>query len=212
MHLLFPGGLTCHSFESTAGQIGYSLAPMIARGAMLGPDQPVILHLLDIERAAAALDGVKMELIDAALPLLHGKLFPICMALNITVTGSFAGTLCMDLGPGGVDTKLQPMTGQQAIKGSQNCWYFIYNIKNSSVLVTCPAAGVVVTTDLETACKDIDVAVMVGGFPRMAGMERKDVMAKNVTIYRCVAAGRMPKASAVGGSGWWLVRRAWSCF
>ncbi len=56
-----------------AGQIGYALAPMVARGAMLGPDQPVVLHLLDIEPAAQALEGVKMELLDAAFPLLHGK-------------------------------------------------------------------------------------------------------------------------------------------
>lgn len=40
---------------------------------MLGPDQPVILHLLDIEPARNALDGVKMELLDAAFPLLHGE-------------------------------------------------------------------------------------------------------------------------------------------
>ena len=39
---------------------------------MLGPDQPVILHLLDIPPAAQSLEGVKMELIDAALPLLAG--------------------------------------------------------------------------------------------------------------------------------------------
>lgn len=106
----------------TAGQIGYAICPMIARGAMLGPDQPVILHMLDIEpakqarrahtgrlfwgwaagqqpslqlpggqcsladkqgrrllmccRTAApqALEGVKMELIDAAYPLLAGEL------------------------------------------------------------------------------------------------------------------------------------------
>ncbi|VAH16380.1 unnamed protein product [Triticum turgidum subsp. durum] len=45
---------------------------MIARGVMLGADQPVILHMLDIEFAAEALKGVKMELIDAAFPLLKG--------------------------------------------------------------------------------------------------------------------------------------------
>lgn len=49
-----------------AGQIGYALAPMIARGAMLGPEQEVILHLLDISFAAEALEGVRMELVDAA--------------------------------------------------------------------------------------------------------------------------------------------------
>ncbi|GKV12809.1 hypothetical protein SLEP1_g23907 [Rubroshorea leprosula] len=53
-----------------AGQIGYALVPMIARGVMLGPDQPVILHILDI--LADALKGVEMELIDSAFPLLKG--------------------------------------------------------------------------------------------------------------------------------------------
>jgi malate dehydrogenase len=93
---------------------------------MLGPDTPVILHLLDIEPAAKALEGVRMELIDAALPLL---------------------------------------------------------------------AGVVTTTDPAIAAKDVDVAVMVGGFPRKAGMERKDVMAKNVAIYASQAAALEAHAS-----------------
>lgn len=44
---------------------------------MLGPDQPVILHLLDIEPAAESLNGVKMELIDAAFPLLKRKLLDL---------------------------------------------------------------------------------------------------------------------------------------
>lgn len=38
------------------------------------------------------------------------------------------------------------------------------------------------------ACKGVDVAVMVGGFPRKGGMERKDVMAKNVEIYKSQAS------------------------
>jgi hypothetical protein len=66
-------GLTC-LFVCCAGQIGYALVPMIARGIMLGADQPVILHMLDIPPAAEALNGVKMELVDAAFPLLKGKL------------------------------------------------------------------------------------------------------------------------------------------
>lgn len=102
-----------------AGQIGYALAPMIARGVMLGSDQPVILHLLDIPPAATSLEGVRMELIDAAFPLVK---------------------------------------------------------------------GVLATTDLEAAVKGVDFAVMVGGFPRKAGMERKDVMSKNVSIYQSQAA------------------------
>lgn len=92
---------------------------MIARGAMLGLDQPVILHMLDIEPAAEALKGVKMELIDAAFPLLQ---------------------------------------------------------------------GVVATTDVVEACKGVDIAIMVGGFPRKEGMERKDIMSKNVSIYKAQAS------------------------
>lgn len=55
-----------------AGQIGYSLLFRIASGAMFGPDQPVILHLIEIEPALPALNGVVMELDDCAFPLLHG--------------------------------------------------------------------------------------------------------------------------------------------
>ena len=93
---------------------------------MFGPDQPVILHLLDIEPAKTALEGVRMELVDAAFPLL---------------------------------------------------------------------AGVVATTDPAVAAKGVDVAVMVGGFPRKAGMERKDVMGKNVAIYAAQAAALEAHAS-----------------
>ncbi|CAK9160038.1 unnamed protein product [Ilex paraguariensis] len=102
-----------------AGQIGYALVPMIARGVMLGADQALILHMLDIPPAAEALNGVKMELVDAAFPLLK---------------------------------------------------------------------GVVATTDVVEACTGVNIAVMVGGFPRKEGMERKDVMAKNVSIYKAQAS------------------------
>ncbi|TKY68967.1 Malate dehydrogenase [Spatholobus suberectus] len=113
--------------DPTAGQIGYALVPMIARGAMLGPNQPVILHMLDIEPAAEALKGVKMELIDAAFPLLR---------------------------------------------------------------------GVVATTDVVEACDDVNIAVMVGGFPRKEGMERKDLMSKNVSIYKAQASALEKHAAA----------------
>jgi malate dehydrogenase len=53
-----------------AGQIGYSLLFRIASGSLLGPDQPVILHLLEITPALGALGGVVMELEDGAFPLL----------------------------------------------------------------------------------------------------------------------------------------------
>ncbi|XP_058094540.1 malate dehydrogenase [Magnolia sinica] len=110
-----------------AGQIGYALVPMIARGVMLGPDQPVILHMLDIPPAAESLNGVKMELVDAAFPLLK---------------------------------------------------------------------GVVATTDVVEACTDVNIAVMVGGFPRKEGMERKDVMTKNVSIYKSQASALEKHAAA----------------
>ena len=54
-----------------AGQIGYSLLFRIASGSMLGPDQPIILHMLEITPAMGALNGVAMELDDCAFPLLH---------------------------------------------------------------------------------------------------------------------------------------------
>ena len=55
-----------------AGQIGYALVFRIASGAMFGSDQPVILHLIEIEPALPALNGVVMELDDCAFPLLKG--------------------------------------------------------------------------------------------------------------------------------------------
>jgi malate dehydrogenase len=55
-----------------AGQIGYSLLFRVASGALFGPEQPVILHLIDVEAALPALNGVVMELDDCAFPLLKG--------------------------------------------------------------------------------------------------------------------------------------------
>ena len=54
-----------------AGSIGYSLLFRIAAGEMLGPDTPVILHLLEIPQAVKAVEGVVMELNDCAFPLLE---------------------------------------------------------------------------------------------------------------------------------------------
>jgi len=55
-----------------AGQIGYSILYRIASGQLLGPEQPVDLRLLEIPQAMGALEGVAMELIDCAFPLLAG--------------------------------------------------------------------------------------------------------------------------------------------
>lgn len=53
-----------------AGQIGYALLFRIASGQMFGADQPVILHLLELERSLSMLHGIAMELDDCAFPLL----------------------------------------------------------------------------------------------------------------------------------------------
>jgi len=58
------------AITGAAGQIGYQLCFRIAAGDMLGPDQPVILQLLEITPALGALEGVVMELGDCAFPLL----------------------------------------------------------------------------------------------------------------------------------------------
>ncbi len=55
-----------------AGQIAYSLLFRIASGDMLGPEQPVVLQLLEVTPALGALRGVVMELEDCAFPLLAG--------------------------------------------------------------------------------------------------------------------------------------------
>ncbi|PWZ40914.1 Malate dehydrogenase, cytoplasmic [Zea mays] len=109
-----------------AGQIGYAIVAMIARGLMLGPDQPVVLHMLDLPKSADALSGVRMELIDAALPLLR---------------------------------------------------------------------GVVATSDEAEAFRGVSFAVLIGGWPRKEGMHRKDLIAKNVSIYQSQASALQQHAA-----------------
>ncbi len=60
------------TITGAAGQLGYALVFRVASGEMLGPDQPVILQLLEIPPAMGALDGVIMEISDCAFPLLRG--------------------------------------------------------------------------------------------------------------------------------------------
>ena len=59
------------AITGAAGQIGYALAFRVASGQMLGADQPVNLHLLEITPALQALQGVVMELQDCAFPTLN---------------------------------------------------------------------------------------------------------------------------------------------
>ena len=97
-----------------AGQIGYSLVPLVASGQIFG-ERKVILRMLDIPPMEMNLSGLKMELEDGAWPTL---------------------------------------------------------------------AGVEYGSDPMIMLKEVDVALFVGGFPRKAGMERKDLLAKNVDIFK----------------------------
>ncbi len=73
---MFTDGATRQPVQVTvtgaAGQIGYALVFRIASGQLLGPDQPIILRMLEIEPAMKSLEGVAMELDDCAFPLLAG--------------------------------------------------------------------------------------------------------------------------------------------
>jgi malate dehydrogenase len=69
-----------------AGQIGYALLFRIASGQLLGPDQPIVLRMLEIEPAMKALEGVAMELDDCAFPLLQD------MVLTSKTEEAFDGT------------------------------------------------------------------------------------------------------------------------
>jgi malate dehydrogenase len=96
------------------GQIAYNLLFSIASGEMLGSEQPVSLHLLEIPAVLDSLQGVAMELEDCAFPLLR---------------------------------------------------------------------DIVVTSDAETAFRDANWALLVGGKPRGKGMERRDLLRDNGPIF-----------------------------
>jgi malate dehydrogenase len=69
-----------------AGQIGYALVFRIASGEMFGPDQPVILRLLEIPQAMSSLKGVGMELEDCAFPLLYDVVLSDAAAIGFRDT------------------------------------------------------------------------------------------------------------------------------
>jgi len=98
-----------------AGQIAYSLIFMVANGNIFGPNQPIILHLLDIPSMLDVLKGVEMEIIDCSFPLIK---------------------------------------------------------------------EIIITSDVKTAFLGVEVAILVGAFPRQKGMERKDLLKKNAIIFK----------------------------
>jgi malate dehydrogenase len=71
MNALAPSPVTV-TVTGAAGQIGYALLFRIASGAMLGPNVPVRLNLLEIPQAAKAAEGTVLELMDCAFPLVAG--------------------------------------------------------------------------------------------------------------------------------------------
>lgn len=98
-----------------AGQIAYSILPMIASGQLLGPDTKIDLALLDIPQCEDGLRGVAMEIQDSAYPL-----------LNSIIHGS----------------------------------------------------------DPREILKDLDIIIFLGGFPRKVGMERKELLQRNMNIFK----------------------------
>ena len=125
---------------------------------MLGPDQPMILHLLDIEQAGEALNGVSMELIDSAFPLLKGM--SLILRANSRQIELFS-----------------------PLRFLKPCHEYC-------------STGVVHTTDVVEACKDVNIAIMVGGIPRKEGMERNTMLSKNVSIYKAQASALEQHAAA----------------
>lgn len=81
------------AITGAAGQIGYQLCFRIAAGDMLGPEQPVVLQLIEIPPALDALRGVVMELDDCAFPLLAGA-----VATTEYADGFHAADLCLLVG------------------------------------------------------------------------------------------------------------------
>jgi malate dehydrogenase len=100
-----------------AGNIGYALLPLLASGHVFGSDRPIELRLLEIPQALSQLVGVKMELIDAAYPLV---------------------------------------------------------------------TSIVCTSDPTEALRGVDVAILVGGYPRKEGMQRKDLIQANTHIFQAM--------------------------
>jgi malate dehydrogenase len=114
---------------------------MIARGAMLGPDQPVILHMLDIPPAAKVLDCRHRKRVFFLAPI----------------------------SPASSSTEMhqqQPMLQPRA-PFNHGLPQALEGVRMELVDAAFPLLmGVVASTDAEEACKGVDVAVMVGGFPR----------------------------------------------
>ena len=101
--------------SGAAGQISYSLLPLISNGNIFGKNQKITLHLFDIPSGMEILKGVEYELMDSCYPLLD---------------------------------------------------------------------SVIITDKPDVAFNDVDVAILLGGFPRREGMSRNDLIDKNIPIFK----------------------------
>ena len=108
-----------------AGQVAYAMLERLASGETFGPNQKVILQMLEIPPAMKALEGVAMELDDCSFPTLQ---------------------------------------------------------------------NIIVTDDANRAFRGCNYAILIGGFPRKQGMQRKDLLSKNAEIF--VGQGRALAANA----------------
>ena len=126
---------------------------------MLGPNQPVILHLLDIEQAAESINGIRMEMTDATFSLLKGM--SLILRANSRQVELFSSLkflhLCHEYG----------------------------------------SIGVVAITYVVEVCKDVNIAVMLGGYPRKKITLSKDMLSTNVSIYKAQALALEEHATAV---------------
>lgn len=140
------------TITGAAGNIGYAMAFRIAAGDMLGPDQPVILQLLEIPPALPALQGVVMELNDCAFPLLAGVLATDDLNVAFKDTNYALLVGARPRGPGMERKDL--LTANGAIFGPQGKALNAHAARNVRVLVVGNPAN---TNSLIAACNAPDL-------------------------------------------------------
>ena len=136
---------------------------MFANGTVLGEDQPIYLHLLEIEPAMNALKGVAMEIEDGAYPLVKGM---VLSSKAEEVTFKYISHFFL----------LRALCARIANKYRSNLRH-----SDATVFIFCQKKK---NKKNKKAFKDVDYAVLVGGFPRKKGMLRKDLLAKNGPIFK----------------------------
>ena len=169
-----------------AGQIGYSLLPMIASGQVFGPDVVVELRLLEIPQVSVCQRPCSAMLKKHSFFLLFLALcfFFSCLPLN-TLTDCFFFPM-----PSLPPSLLPPPPTKQGLA-------MLEGVKMELLDCAFDTLGdIVCTTDPLVAFKDADVAFLVGGFPRRPGMLRKDLIQINTKIFLSMGQAMEAVASA----------------